>query len=151
MDLKSARQLMQMSAAQDDPHSLSQLAVMVYQGLAGFEISFARARSLLGRAIALGSWQGKANMEQIQLDIANVRSNMRLYNPSPDPSPLPPPPWPQTAPLMDKRVETFNLSRQDMNGKYGIAIDFHPVGRGEPDCDKTLCESGGGRRAPVLH
>ena len=31
----------------------------------------------------------------------------------------------QCAPLMDKRVEIHGTSRADMNGKRGVAIDFH--------------------------
>ena len=34
----------------------------------------------------------------------------------------------QVAPLMDKRVEIHGTSRADMNGKRGVATDFHPVG-----------------------
>ena len=34
----------------------------------------------------------------------------------------------QTAPLMDKRVEIHGTSRADINGKRGIATDFHPMG-----------------------
>ena len=30
---------------------------------------------------------------------------------------------------MDKRVEIHGTSRADMNGKRGVAIDFHPVDR----------------------
>ena len=29
---------------------------------------------------------------------------------------------------MDKRVEIHGTSRADMNGKRGVAIDFHPMG-----------------------
>ena len=29
---------------------------------------------------------------------------------------------------MDKRVEIHGTSRADMNGKRGVATDFHPVG-----------------------
>ena len=29
---------------------------------------------------------------------------------------------------MDKRVEIHSATRADMNGKRGVAIDFHPVG-----------------------
>ena len=36
-----------------------------------------------------------------------------------------PPSHVQLAPLMDKRVEIHGTSRVDMNGKCGIAIDFH--------------------------
>ena len=31
----------------------------------------------------------------------------------------------QLAPLMDKRVEIRGTTRQDMNGKRGVATDFH--------------------------
>ena len=34
----------------------------------------------------------------------------------------------QLAPLMDKRVEIHGTSRADMNGKRGVATDFHPMG-----------------------
>ena len=41
-----------------------------------------------------------------------------------------PPTAPQlkVASLMDKRVEIHGTSRADMNGKRGVATDFHPVG-----------------------
>ena len=34
----------------------------------------------------------------------------------------------QFAPLMDKRVEVHGTSRADVNGKRGVATDFHPMG-----------------------
>ena len=36
---------------------------------------------------------------------------------------------------MDKRVEIHGTSRADMNGKRGVATDFHPVGG--PQGDRT--------------
>ena len=36
---------------------------------------------------------------------------------------------------MDKRVEIHGTSRADMNGKRGVATDFHPVGG--PDSPST--------------
>ena len=36
---------------------------------------------------------------------------------------------------MDKRVEIHGTSRADMNGKRGIATDFHPIGG--PKGDRT--------------
>ena len=33
----------------------------------------------------------------------------------------------QCAPFMDKRVEIHGTSRADMNGKRGVATDFHPM------------------------
>ena len=41
----------------------------------------------------------------------------------------------QVAPLMDKRVEIHGTSRADMNGKRGVATDFHTMGA--PDGDRT--------------
>ena len=38
----------------------------------------------------------------------------------------------QWAPLMDKRVEIHGTSRADMNGKRGVATDYHF----EPDASK---------------
>ena len=40
----------------------------------------------------------------------------------------------QWAPLMDKRVEVQGTSRADINGKRGVAVDFHPMGgrQGDP-------------------
>ena len=35
----------------------------------------------------------------------------------------------QFAPLMDKRVVIHSTSRADMNGKCGVATDFHPMDR----------------------
>ena len=34
---------------------------------------------------------------------------------------------------MDKRVEIHGTSRADMNGKRGVATDFHPMGGPEGD------------------
>ncbi len=33
---------------------------------------------------------------------------------------------------MDKRVEIHGTSRADMNGKRGVATDFHPVDHKDP-------------------
>ena len=33
----------------------------------------------------------------------------------------------QVAPLLDKRVVIHSTSRVDMNGKCGVATDFHPM------------------------
>ena len=37
---------------------------------------------------------------------------------------------------MDKRVEIHGTSRADVNGKRGVATDFHPMGGRE---DRTTC------------
>ena len=41
----------------------------------------------------------------------------------------------QHAPLMDKRVEIHGTSRADMNGKRGVATDFH-LYEDDPDQNK---------------
>ncbi len=41
---------------------------------------------------------------------------------------------------MDKRVEIHGTSRADMNGKRGVATDFHPAELGE-DCRFDLAAS----------
>ena len=38
----------------------------------------------------------------------------------------------QVAPLMDKRVVIHGTSRADMNGKCGVATDFHPMVLNDP-------------------
>ena len=50
----------------------------------------------------------------------------------------------QCAPLMDKRVEMHGTRRADMNGKRGVAVDFHPMGG--PEGDQSTW-----RRARELH
>ena len=37
---------------------------------------------------------------------------------------------------MDKRVEIHGTSRADMNGKRGVAIDFHPMDHDDPTKDR---------------
>ena len=37
---------------------------------------------------------------------------------------------------MDKRVEIHGTSRADINGKHGVATDFHPMGGPQ---DPTTC------------
>ena len=39
----------------------------------------------------------------------------------------------QVGPLMDKRVEIHGTSRADMNGKRGVATDFHIMGGQQGD------------------
>ena len=42
----------------------------------------------------------------------------------------------QFAPLMDKRVVIHGTSREDMNGKCGVATDFHLMDRNDPAADR---------------
>ena len=39
---------------------------------------------------------------------------------------------------MDKRVEIHGTSRADMNGKRGVATDFHPIGNSDGACVLAL-------------
>ena len=44
----------------------------------------------------------------------------------------------QIAPLMDKRVEILGTTRQDMNGKRGLATDFHYYKEDQAKCRYTI-------------
>ena len=51
---------------------------------------------------------------------------------------------------MDKRVEIYGTSRADMNGKRGVAVDFH-INREDPTQDRyTVQLDGGGERHRTL-
>ena len=47
---------------------------------------------------------------------------------------------------MDKRVEIHGTSRADMNGKRGVATDFHPMGgpKGDPTTWRYTVKLDGG-------
>ena len=46
--------------------------------------------------------------------------------------------------LMDKRVEIHGTSRADINGKHGVAIDFHPMDTGDPTTWRYTVKLDGG-------
>ena len=45
---------------------------------------------------------------------------------------------------MDKRVEIHGTSRADINGKHGVAIDFHPMDTGDPTTWRYTVKLDGG-------
>ena len=45
---------------------------------------------------------------------------------------------------MDKRVEIHGTSRADMNGKRGVATDFHPIDTGDPTTWRYTVKLDGG-------
>ena len=45
---------------------------------------------------------------------------------------------------MDKRVEIHGTSRADMNGKRGVAIDFHPMDLRDPTTWRYTVQLDGG-------
>ena len=50
-----------------------------------------------------------------QVTRSHAGNHSGLHDPAP----------PQAAPLMDQRVEVYGTSRHDLNGKHGVATDFH--------------------------
>ena len=101
----------------------------------GLTPSWRRAREYNRRAIELGSSMAVTNMQILTESIQNVtshRSNHSARSLLVRDLTLTPPlhlsMHVQCAPLMDKRVELHDTSRADMNGKRGVATDFHPIG-----------------------
>jgi hypothetical protein len=132
------------AAAQDDPYAVNALGVMYFKGQ-GVTPSFRRAREYYERAIELDDSEALENMQTLTTSIQAVTSRRSIYS---APSSLvrdltlpythTPPSLrlhAQVAPLMDKRVEIHGTTREDMNGKRGVATDFHPMGG--PDGDRT--------------
>ena len=85
------------------------------------------------RAIEPGSSHAVVNIQDLTEDIQQVTSQRSNHSAPPSlvrdltfhrPHSLLPP-HSQDAPLMDKRVEIHGTSRADMNGKCGVATDFH--------------------------
>ena len=140
VDYKQARVWLEKAAAQGHREAVAQLAVMYSDGL-GVTPSWRRARELYQRAIELGNSMAVKNMQTLTKDIQNVSETSRLFHHLPyressliSLAPVPPS-HAQLAPLMDKRVEIHGTSRADMNGKRGVATDFHPM-VGTRNCTK---------------
>ena len=122
------------AAVQDWPTAVGQLGVMCMEGK-GVTPSWRRAREYYERAIALGNSSSMKNMQTITESIQNVTSHRSSHSARSLlvrelTLPHTPPHLSihlQIAPLMDKRVELHGTSRADMNGKRGIATDFHPM------------------------
>ena len=100
VDYKLALPWFEKAAAQDQPLAVRVLGTMYADGL-GAAPSWRRAREFYPRAIKLGDSRTVEGMQMLTLDIA------------------------EHAPLMDKRVEIHGTSRADINGKRGVATDFH--------------------------
>ena len=137
VDYKQARLWLEKAAAQDQPSAVGELGVMYADGK-GMSPSWRRARELYKRAIELGDSQAVKNMPILSKDIQAVSNTSRLihhlqYRESSLIFHVPvPPSHAQLAPLMDKRVEIHGTSRADMNGKRGVATDFHTVNGDTP-------------------
>ena len=137
VDYEQALPWIQKAAAQDHPAAVSFFGTKYGNGR-GVAPSWRRAREHYERAIELGNPQAVKNMQTLTGGIQAVMSERA--------KPLPPPRWTrvqstsdtfansltsplprlvQLAPLMDKRVEVHGAGRPDMNGKCGVATDFH--------------------------
>uniref|UniRef100_A0A7S2FUT8 U-box domain-containing protein n=1 Tax=Florenciella parvula TaxID=236787 RepID=A0A7S2FUT8_9STRA len=96
----------------EDPDAFRTLGVMYFDGK-GVTPSWRRARGYYKRAIELGNSQAvrpflRADGLKTMQDLTDCIQRV--------------------APLMDKRVEIHGTSRADMNGKRGVATDFHMIG-----------------------
>ena len=135
VDYAQARAWFEKAAAQDEPLATEALGTMYSFG-EGVTPSFRRAREYYERALELGDSVAVKSMQSFTKGVQMVTS--RRSNPFSPPSVLPDPAVPHThkslrshaqlAPLMDKRVEIHGTARADMNGKCGVATDFHPMG-----------------------
>ena len=123
-DYKQALVWFGKAAAQDHPRAFGRLAYMAREGH-GQPPSWARARELWQRSSTLGE-DATEFLDGIKASICMVtqRADAAPYTTG-CPSLIPT--APQFAPLMDQRVEVYGTSRQDMNGKRGVATDFQFV------------------------
>ena len=131
VDYEQALPWIQKAAAQDQPSAVCSLGAMYDNG----EVvapSWRRAREHFQRAIELGDSNAVINMQTLTGSIQAVTSERSHHSAAsrtpPPPTRFQPIPFPrhvQAAPLMDKRVELHGAGRADMNGKCGVAIDYH--------------------------
>ena len=134
VDFAQALPWLEKAAAQDYPNADGQLAAMYFGGK-GVTPSWRRAREYYERAIGLGCSMAVGNMQTLTKSIQKVTSLRSNHFTPPslvrDLTLLLPHSLlfshAQGAPLMDKRVEIHGTSRGDMNGKCGIATDFHAM------------------------
>ena len=131
VDYAQALPWIEKAAAQDNAEAVGQLGTMYCNGQ-GVTPSFRRAREYYERAIELGDSNAVEDMQAIQ-EVTSQRSNHSAGTTPPlrhhhscaaSRFPLA---RTQHTPLMDKRVEIHGTSRADMNGKRGVATDFHPM------------------------
>lgn len=121
-DKKQAEAWFEKSAAQNFPLAVGHLAALQSRVPTG---SRQRARVLWQRAIALGDFAARNDLHihdrqtpsvmlpSTRVTHAGLRSLCAPRSPRP----------PQVAPLMGKRVEIYATSREDLNGKRGVATD----------------------------
>ena len=154
VDYEQALHWIEKAAVQDEPCAVGQLGVMYGSGYA-VPPSMRRAREHSERAIELGNSQAIKDMQVIRKDIQEVTGGEAICLAPPPPNKhsrdlarpratsrdLARPhatsrprsqPRAQIAPLMDKRVEIYGSSRTDMNGKRGVATDFHTASAAYP-------------------
>ena len=137
VNYKQALPWIEKAAAQDDPiEAVGEIGTMYCNGQ-GVTPSYRRAREYYERAIELGHPTAVKNMQTLTESIQNVMSRRSNHFPLSSPlvrdltlphhrsTLLPCLARTQGAPLMDKRVEIHGTSRADMNGKRGVATDFH--------------------------
>jgi len=126
VDYAQARPWLEKAAAQDDLKAVGQLGTMYCNGK-GVTPSYRCGREYYARTIELGSTNAVESMQTLTKIIQQV------------------------APLMDKRVELHGTSRADMNGKRGVATDFHPMGGpiGDPTTWRYTVKLDGGEAFKV--
>ena len=124
VDYEQAAKYCEQAAAHDIPQAIALLGCMHFHGR-GRPASWRRARELNQRALIGGDENSGEVKRSLEEDIKEVsQKGFAHAGPHLKPSLLPCPP--QFAPLMDRRVEVHATSRQDLNGKRGLATDFHP-------------------------
>jgi len=142
VDDKQALPWLQKAAAQGWRPALGQLGTMYANGR-GVTPSWRRAREHYERSIGLGhpeavkskqtltrmiqevTSQAVTTPERSHPATSRMQSTSSTFANSPTPFPTSLSTRNQTAPLMDKRVEVHGTSRADLNGKHGVATDFH--------------------------
>ena len=146
VDYNQARLWLERAVAQDHPIAFTLLG-MAYSDGKGVIPSWRRARELFQRGVELGNSEAAKhesplaisragqNLQDLTWEIQQVHTNVG-YNVHDRHFVVHATLLPfrsQVAPLMDKRVEIYGTSRADMNGKRGVAIDFHPMGGAQGD------------------
>ena len=135
VDYQQARAWLEKAAAQDDPKAVGELGGMYLLG-EGVTPSMRRAQELTKRGIELGSSESVKAMPMVARIIQKVRYPLPLSSSIPRVMThiiRPRPSHAQYAPLMDKRVRIHGTSRNDINGKCGVATDFHMMGELQGD------------------
>ena len=101
-DVERAVPVIKKAAAQDHRNAVAQLGAMLYEGQ-GMPSSYRRARECYLKAMALGETRAYQNLMRLNESLVDGGGIV----------------------LLDKRIEICGTKRADMNGKCGVAIDFH--------------------------